>query len=67
MDYTLTALALLTGLLTGALFKFVGAPIPAPPELPGIMGIVGIYLGFKIVDATGWSVDALLTTLGFAG
>ncbi|WP_423986184.1 XapX domain-containing protein, partial [Haladaptatus sp.] len=31
MDYTLTALALLTGLLTGALFKFVGVPIPAPP------------------------------------
>ncbi len=67
MDYTLTALALLTGLLTGALFKFVGVPIPAPPELPGIMGIIGIYLGYKLVDATGWSLNIVLTTLGFTG
>lgn len=67
MEYTLTALALLTGLLTGALFKFVGVPIPAPPELPGVMGIIGIYLGYKIVAFAGWNINTVLATLGFAG
>ncbi|WP_227354023.1 XapX domain-containing protein [Haladaptatus salinisoli] len=66
MNLALTAFALLTGLLTGAFFKFLGVPIPAPPELPGVMGIVGIYLGYKVVDAMGWSVD-LLSALGLAG
>lgn len=46
---TLTVLATLTGLAAGFLFAFLRIPIPAPPELPGIMGIVGIYLGYKLV------------------
>lgn len=46
---TVTVFATLTGLLVGALFAFVRVPIPAPPELPGLMGIVGIYLGYKVV------------------
>lgn len=66
MNTTLTLLALLTGLVTGALFKFLGIPIPAPPELPGIMGIVGIYLGYKVVESLGVGVD-LLSALGLAG
>lgn len=48
---TTVLLALLTGLLTGALFKSLQIPIPAPPNLSGVMGIVGIYLGYKLVDA----------------
>lgn len=63
MDYTLTVLALLTGLLAGALFGFLNIPIPAPPELPGVMGIVGIYLGYKIIEWTDFRVD-LLGALG---
>ncbi len=43
-------LALFTGLLVGAIFSFFKLPIPAPPALPGIAGIVGIYLGFKIIN-----------------
>ncbi|MDS0474158.1 DUF1427 family protein [Natrinema sp. 1APR25-10V2] len=63
MSTQLTVLALLTGLVTGALFRFLNIPIPAPPELPGIMGIVGIYLGYKVVEHVGVGID-LLETLG---
>jgi len=38
-------LALVTGLIVGIAFSAVKLPIPAPPALPGILGIVGIYLG----------------------
>ena len=41
-------LALVAGLIVGFLFAFIKLPIPAPPALPGILGIIGIYLGFKI-------------------
>ena len=52
-------LALLTGFVAGATFAFVGVPIPAPPELAGLLGIVGIYLGFKTVEFLGVGVDLL--------
>ena len=65
MDTQLVALSLLTGLVTGGLFAFLEIPVPAPPELPGVVGIVGIYLGFKLVNALGWSVAPLLSALGF--
>ena len=66
MNVTLTALALLTGFVTGALFTFLGIPMPAPPELPGVMGIFGIYVGYKVVEVSGYGVD-LLSMLGLAG
>ena len=50
-------LALLTGIVAGALFRYLSVPIPAPPNLAGLMGIVGIYLGYKVVEALGVSVD----------
>ena len=59
MSTQLTVLALLTGLLTGALFRFLSIPIPAPPELPGLMGIVGIYVGYKLIDHFDVGVDLL--------
>lgn len=42
-------LALLTGLCVGVLFAVLRLPIPAPPTLAGIAGIVGIFAGFVIV------------------
>lgn len=63
MKVTLSALALFTGLLAGAVFAFVRVPIPAPPELPGIMGIIGIYLGYKLVRRLDVGYD-LLSVLG---
>jgi len=54
--------ALLTGILVGALFALVDVPIPAPPNVAGILGIVGIYLGYKFVQwlAPNLDVAALL-------
>jgi XapX domain-containing protein len=43
-------LALLTGLIVGFIFALCKLPIPAPPALAGIVGIVGIYLGFKVFE-----------------
>ncbi|MBM7585217.1 XapX domain-containing protein [Bacillus pakistanensis] len=44
-------IALLTGFGAGFIFAMFRLPIPAPPAFAGIMGIVGIYLGFKVF---GW-------------
>lgn len=56
---TLTVVATVVGLLVGALFAYLQVPIPAPPELPGVMAIVGIYLGFKLVTYTGAGFNLL--------
>jgi XapX domain-containing protein len=41
-------LALITGVIVGFLFALLKLPIPAPPALAGVTGIVGVYLGFKL-------------------
>ena len=38
-------LALLAGFIVGILFSAIKLPLPAPPMLAGVMGIVGIFLG----------------------
>ncbi|WP_333002592.1 DUF1427 family protein [Vibrio coralliilyticus] len=38
-------LAALAGFVVGVLFSAIKLPIPAPPALVGVMGIVGVYLG----------------------
>ena len=43
-------LSLLTGGIVGIVFALVKLPIPAPGVLSGVVGIIGIYLGFKLVD-----------------
>jgi len=53
------ALALLAGILAGALFSFIQIPIPAPPNLAGILGIVGIFVGYRLVQWAGVHVDIL--------
>jgi XapX domain-containing protein len=57
-------LALLTGIVAGAAFAALEVPVPAPPNLAGVVGIVGIYLGFKGVQALGYSVDLLALLRG---
>lgn len=42
------ALALVTGMVMGAAFALLRLPIPAPPTLAGIAGVVGVFLGFLI-------------------
>lgn len=50
MDFTLVALATLTGMLTGAVFNVAGVPIPAPPNFAGVMGVVGVFLGYRLLE-----------------
>jgi XapX domain-containing protein len=63
MNTTLVVLSLLTGTLVGAIFAFFGVPIPAPPKLAGVMGIVGIFLGYRVVRELDVGFD-LLAALG---
>lgn len=42
--------ALLTGAVVGSVFAIVGSTVPAPPNIPGVLGVVGITLGFMLVS-----------------
>jgi XapX domain-containing protein len=52
-------IALLAGLFVGIFFTAIRLPLPAPPALTGIMGIVGIYLGHKFYV---WLIDTFFKT-----
>jgi XapX domain-containing protein len=43
-------ISLLCGMFVGSLFAFVKLPSPAPQKLEGIVGIIGIFLGYFLVD-----------------
>jgi XapX domain-containing protein len=43
------ALALLTGTVCGAVFALVKLPIPAPPTIAGLLGVVGVWAGFALI------------------
>ena len=58
-DATVAVLALVTGFLTGAAFRFLNVPIPVPPNVSGILGIVGTYLGYVVLDYFDVGVDIL--------
>jgi len=51
MPYKEICLSLLTGTLLGGIFCWLGLPIPAPPTLSGIMGIIGIFLGYLLASS----------------
>jgi len=46
-----TLLATIVGFSVGFLFAFLKLPVPAPATLSGVMGIVGIFLGFVVAKA----------------
>ncbi|WP_366923671.1 XapX domain-containing protein [Metallumcola ferriviriculae] len=37
-----------TGMVVGLLFAILRLPVPAPPTVAGVMGIVGIFLGYLV-------------------
>ncbi|ERG68444.1 DUF1427 family protein [Exiguobacterium sp. SH3S2] len=41
-------LSLLAGLICGMIFTALKLPLPAPPVLPGVIGIFGVFLGMKV-------------------
>lgn len=38
--------SMLAGFICGAVFTLLRLPLPAPPVLAGVLGIVGVYLGY---------------------
>tara|TARA_B100000900_G_scaffold234495_1_gene199067 strand:+ start:3074 stop:3241 length:168 start_codon:yes stop_codon:yes gene_type:complete len=38
-------LALTVGIVVGIIFSACKLPVPAPPAIAGVVGILGIYLG----------------------
>lgn len=53
-------LALMAGFIVGVLFSAIKLPIPAPPVLSGVMGIVGVYLGGIAYQ---WIIERFFTSL----
>jgi XapX domain-containing protein len=51
-----TLLALGTGSVVGVLFAVFRLPVPAPPTLAGVAGIVGIFVGYLVASKMGWSI-----------
>jgi len=44
-----------TGFLVGLIFARLQLPIPAPPTLAGVMGVVGLFLGYLLAVKLGWT------------
>jgi XapX domain-containing protein len=42
-------LSLITGAVCGAVFAAFKLPVPAPPVISGLIGILGLWVGYKIV------------------
>jgi XapX domain-containing protein len=40
----------LTGIAVGGVFSIFKLPIPAPPVFAGLMGIVGLWIGYALVQ-----------------
>ncbi|HHT27179.1 MAG TPA: XapX domain-containing protein [Firmicutes bacterium] len=42
-------IALVVGIAVGMVFAVMRLPVPAPATLAGVLGIFGMYLGYKLV------------------
>ena len=40
----------LTGVAVGGAFSILKLPIPAPPVFAGLMGIVGLWIGYALIQ-----------------
>ena len=43
-------LTTLTGIAVGGVFSVFKLPIPAPPVFAGLMGIVGLWIGYALIQ-----------------
>ena len=42
-------LSTLTGSVCGIVFALLKLPVPAPPVVSGVMGIVGLWIGYTLI------------------
>jgi XapX domain-containing protein len=45
-----TIFSLLVGIAIGVIFGLLKLPVPVPEALAGLLGIVGMWLGFALVN-----------------
>jgi XapX domain-containing protein len=50
VDILLILKATFAGIVLGAIFEKIKLPLPAPPVFAGVMGILGVLLGGKIIE-----------------
>ena len=43
-------LSLTTGISLGVVFAFLKLPIPAPNTISGLFGIIGIFVGYMVMN-----------------
>ena len=43
-------LSLTTGISLGVIFAFLKLPIPAPNTISGLFGIIGIFVGYMVMN-----------------
>lgn len=43
------AMSLITGSICGVVFALFKLPVPAPTVIPGLLGILGIFLGYQFI------------------
>ncbi|NPA76512.1 MAG: DUF1427 family protein [Candidatus Diapherotrites archaeon] len=53
MNWNPVIISFITGALVGAIFRIARLPVPAPDSLAGLMGIVGIFVGYMLLKALG--------------
>ncbi len=41
--------SLVAGIVLGSMFTFLGLPAPVPPTLAGVMGIIGLFVGYILM------------------
>lgn len=49
ISLTILLMAFITGAILGAIFNYFKLQIPAPPTVAGIVGVIGVYVGYKLV------------------
>lgn len=51
MDIFLAIKGMIAGVIIGAIFERLKLPIPAPPVLSGVLGVLGVIVGTLVVKA----------------
>lgn len=44
-----TLFAFAVGSIVGLLFAVLGVPVPAPPTIAGVAGILGLTIGYSVI------------------
>ena len=46
----LELLSLMTGIIFGGIFTLLKLPLPAPGSFAGVLGVLGVFIGYYIIN-----------------